>query len=254
VAEIYQNLVPYRTHRAAIGVEMNGDYEDALMRLLAGEGGFLTLESEVAQSELVKELSASNPNTTLYRDFAAATVRLNPDRLAEAGTVGAEGSQVRHEEPDEPPMPSEEEEILVGAGEETPLEVSIADLAPSPEAEPEDDSSPEDSGPEEQLEEDLTEEEGPALEDLVGQDLEPAETLSPEEPQTHGGPVAAIPPSAESTEHCRRCDEVLPEREGLNFCPFCGTDQRLVPCGSCGEEMEPHWRFCVSCGSSMNTD
>ena len=29
VAEIYQNLVPYGSHRDRIGVEMNGDYEDA---------------------------------------------------------------------------------------------------------------------------------------------------------------------------------------------------------------------------------
>jgi hypothetical protein len=39
VAEIYQNLVPYGSHRERIGVEMNGDYEEALIRLLAGEGG-----------------------------------------------------------------------------------------------------------------------------------------------------------------------------------------------------------------------
>ena len=48
VAEIYQNLVPYGLHRDRIGVEMNGDYEDALLRLLAGEGGYLVLESEAA--------------------------------------------------------------------------------------------------------------------------------------------------------------------------------------------------------------
>ena len=37
VAEIYQDLVPYRSHRDLIGVEMNGDYEDALFRMLCGE-------------------------------------------------------------------------------------------------------------------------------------------------------------------------------------------------------------------------
>jgi hypothetical protein len=34
VAEIYQNLVPYGSHRDRIGVRINGDYEDALLRLL----------------------------------------------------------------------------------------------------------------------------------------------------------------------------------------------------------------------------
>lgn len=78
VAEIYQNLVPYGTHRDRIGVEMNGDYEDALLRLLAGEGGYLLLESAPALRALKEELSSSNPNTGLYREYAAVDVRLAP--------------------------------------------------------------------------------------------------------------------------------------------------------------------------------
>ena len=81
VAEIYQNLVPYRTHRDEIGVEMNADYEHALLRLLAGEGDFLTIESKTARQEIREELDSPNPNTGLYRDFAAADVRLNPEKL-----------------------------------------------------------------------------------------------------------------------------------------------------------------------------
>jgi hypothetical protein len=81
VAEIYQNLVPYRTHRDRIGVDMNGDYEDALLRLLAGEGEYLLLESEHARTEISDELSSPNPNTGLYREFAAVDVRLNPLRM-----------------------------------------------------------------------------------------------------------------------------------------------------------------------------
>ena len=81
VAEIYQNLVPYRTHRDRIGVEMNGDYEDALLRLLVGEGEYLLLESEHARREIADELSSPNPNTGVYREYAAADVRLNPLRM-----------------------------------------------------------------------------------------------------------------------------------------------------------------------------
>ena len=81
VAEIYQNLVPYGSHRDRIGVEMNGDYEDALLRLLAGEGDYLILESEAALRNLREELESSNPNTGLYREYAAVDVRLNSDRL-----------------------------------------------------------------------------------------------------------------------------------------------------------------------------
>lgn len=98
VAEIYQNLVPYRTHRDRIGVEMNGDYEDALLRLLAGEGGYLVLESAPALRALREELASHNPNTGLYREFAAVDVRLNPGLIpggvefGVGGWSGAEGS------------------------------------------------------------------------------------------------------------------------------------------------------------------
>lgn len=81
VAEIYQSLVPYRTHRDRIGVEMNGDYEDALLRLLAGEGEFLLLDSDSARDRIRRELQGANPNTGLYREFAALEVRLNPEKL-----------------------------------------------------------------------------------------------------------------------------------------------------------------------------
>ena len=112
VAEIYQNLVPYGTHRDRIGVEMNGDYEDALLRLLAGEGGYLFLESPPALRALREELASSNPNTGLYREYAAVDVRLNPAFLAAAhrppGALGADPSAaVAVEElAPEPPPPS----------------------------------------------------------------------------------------------------------------------------------------------------
>jgi hypothetical protein len=81
VSEIYQNLVPYRTHRDRIGVAMNGDYEDVLLRLLAGEGDYLVLESEHARKEIEQELKTQSPNTGLYREYAAVDVRLNPLRM-----------------------------------------------------------------------------------------------------------------------------------------------------------------------------
>ena len=107
VAEIYQNLIPYRTHRDRLGIEINGDYEDALIRLLAGEGGFLILESPPALRALREELASSNPNTGLYREFAAVDVRLNP-ALVPGGTRIPMGS----------PAPAEA--------------VSMEDLAPDP--------------------------------------------------------------------------------------------------------------------------
>ena len=90
VAEVYQDLVPYGAYRDILGVEMNGDYEHALLRLLAGEGDFVELESEHALREIQEELESVNPNTGLYREFAAVDVRLNPSKIPPADEVPAE--------------------------------------------------------------------------------------------------------------------------------------------------------------------
>lgn len=113
VAEIYQNLVPYGTHRDRVGVEMNGDYEHALLRLLAGEGEYLVLESAAALRALSEELDSTNPNTGIYREYAAVDVRLNPART---GTV---------EIPPEPAIKQEPHGV-------EPMEdlVAVGDLAP----------------------------------------------------------------------------------------------------------------------------
>jgi hypothetical protein len=192
VAEIYQNLVPYSSHRDRIGVEMNGDYEDALLRLLAGQGGYLELESEPALRDLRAELETPNPNTGLYREYAAVDVRLNQGRLdLSADLRGAQDL-------------SEELEV------ERP--VLMADLAPS---------------------EDVTQpiEVVPPGVDVFADDL-----------RTTDDAVSG---------NCQWCRAELPVRENLNFCPFCGTDLKLVPCSECGEELEPDWRFCINCGAAM---
>lgn len=200
VAEIYQNLVPYSSHRDRIGVRMNGDYEDALLRLLAGEGGYLVLESEPALRDLRAELGTPNPNTGLYREYAAVDVRLNQATLDLA--LLAEG------------VPQDLSEEFA-SGE--PL--SVADLAPA-EA---------------------------ALDTLsiVPPGVDVFQDRMPASPPATGAATAAAPNA------CQWCRAELPARDNLNFCPFCGTDLKVVPCNDCGEELEPEWRFCIACGAEV---
>lgn len=201
VAEIYQNLVPYRSHRDRIGVEINGDYEDALLRLLAGEGGYLILDSEAALRELRAELEAANPNTGLYREYAAVDVRLNQAYL----DLSAAGVSETDDLADE----------LGAIGRTT-----VTDLAPS-----------------ESVDGDLQ----------VGE-VEPADVPPPVDVHGNGGKTAAQAPLTA----CRWCRAELPRRDNLNFCPFCGTDVKLVPCPGCGEELDADWRFCISCGTEVS--
>jgi len=89
VAELYQQLVPYRTHRTALGFVSHQDYEAAVLGLLAGTGGFATIEPSEAQDALAAEAASPNPDPTLFREFAGARVRLN-DRLVRAVLSGDE--------------------------------------------------------------------------------------------------------------------------------------------------------------------
>jgi hypothetical protein len=74
VAEIYQDLIPYRTVRTTAGFALNADYEHALLRLLAGDGGYARVEPAEVQSELQLELKSHNPNVGIFRNYAACDV------------------------------------------------------------------------------------------------------------------------------------------------------------------------------------
>ena len=248
VAEIYQNLVPYRTHRDELGVEMNADYEHALLRLLAGEGDFLSIESRTARKEIREELDTPNPNTGLYRDFAAADVRLNPERLdvafldeiaKEAADGAPEESAVdpadekrMEEDMDEGVIEGDAGEADVAEGEYESLEVEPigASLASSQD------------GDEELASEEVTVE---VSGDVEGSEFEEEPTLEPEE----GGVEVDLPPF----ENCPWCREELPEQARVRFCPFCGSNVQLVPCPACGEELKLNWRFCIACGTEVTS-
>jgi predicted RNA-binding Zn-ribbon protein involved in translation (DUF1610 family) len=216
VAEIYQSLVPYGSHRDRIGVEMNGDYEDALVRLLAGEGGYLVLDSDVALQALREELKRVNPNTGFYREFAAVDVRLNQAYLDLSDAA-------RNQLPD--------------IAEELEVKDSVIMTDPAPAA---------DLGM------------VPPSVDILS-DPEPIETsaampasgeeaqLIAEEPQATR--VSAPATSSGGLAECRSCGGDLPAVSSVNFCPFCGSDQTVNRCRSCGSELEPGWDYCPSCGA-----
>ena len=136
VAEIYQSLVPYRSHRDAIGVQMNGDYEDALLRLLAGAGDFVVLESPSALGEIRKELESRNPNTGLFREFPDAAVRLNQDALPPQVPLAPTAFESSVSRPAPPPEaePSNGIDMVEAAAAEA--EETVARYEPVPVVEP----------------------------------------------------------------------------------------------------------------------
>lgn len=63
--------------------------------------------------------------------------------------------------------------------------------------------------------------------------------------QTSGG--AGIGP-----EKCPHCESKLPPHRAVNFCPSCGRSVTLIPCDSCGADLDPGWRYCANCGQDVS--
>jgi len=93
VRDIAERLVPYRTHRAALGLDTGEDYEMTVLRLLAGERGLVEVFPAEVREAFEREASAVNPETGIFRTFPEATALLDPERVAEVrGGPAAIGS------------------------------------------------------------------------------------------------------------------------------------------------------------------
>lgn len=233
VAEIYQSLVPYRTHRDRIGTEMNGDYEHALLRLLAGEGGYVSIESDAARGRLQDELEAVDPDTGIFRNFAACEIRLNldgngPDELESeaAPPEWATGPEPLESGPPVPETRGAESQEAGSQGSQLPGQESQGSEPPGPKRSEAD--SP-----------------GARPSELGGLDPERTKSAADSDPES-----SESPPDEEA---CSWCRERLPARDDLRFCPFCGSRADLYPCPECGAELEESWLFCLACGTEVGS-
>jgi hypothetical protein len=78
VAELYQNLIPYRHNRRELALDTNQDYELTLMRLISGERGYLAGDEEMQQA-LTVELSGRNPDIGAFRQYEQWHVAITND-------------------------------------------------------------------------------------------------------------------------------------------------------------------------------
>ncbi len=248
VAEIYQKLVPYGVHRSRLGVEMNGDYEDALLRLLAGEGEYLRIQSDPARQRIKRELESPNPNTGIYREFAAVGVRLNADRVPPESVRGEEDRS-----------PSADPVTPAGGAASSPHLFELADAV-------------EEEAPAEPARK-ATAAGGRLAGGKGGSPGEVKEatagtaTGSARSADTPAAPVSggkggaareALPTPQVTTgtgqrpTSCPGCSRGLPDRASLRFCPHCGVNVLERGCPTCSEPLEWAWAFCVACGSAVD--
>jgi hypothetical protein len=111
VSELYQNLIPYRHNRREMGIETNQDYEVAVCRLLSGERGYLAVDDAMAGA-IRAELATPNPNTAIFREFAASRITLLSGAERRADEMAVEAASV--------PIDSTPSESMVRAASPAP--------------------------------------------------------------------------------------------------------------------------------------
>src|SRR5438046_2210661 len=128
-AEVYERLVPYRSNRSILKVATHQDYEMAVLRLLAGERGYTSLEPTEVQDALRREAGEANPDTALFRQFPDAILSLN--RLAAERSL--RGDRAYAPPPPPPPAPTPESAEAADREQEQlekpPLEGAAFELA-----------------------------------------------------------------------------------------------------------------------------
>jgi Double zinc ribbon len=218
VSELYQHIIPYRNNRGEMGIEMNGDYEVALMRLLSGERGYLSGDG-VMQASMRDELATSNPDTTAFRLHATAMVALAPEAVRRLDQY-LSGRETKG-------TPRDSRAIAPGgAGGGGGARPSAAVAAAAPRASA---GVPQPARP-------LTPSDAPLIAARRSVGGEDAANI------VAGGTVD------DNTAECRYCAGALPTGRKVVFCPHCGQNLSVQHCPACSTELELGWKFCTTCG------
>ena len=222
IAELHEELVPYRRYRRDLRFESIEDYEMAMLRFLAGDEGYAAVEPAEVRASLHREVSAINPSSGIFRGFGDATVSLN------SSAVMTVLNARRAYEPPPEPQPPAQIELAVEPADANPV-TTVGKPTASIAAEP-----PEDAAPEEEVRE-----------------PEPPLTMSAPPDEPRAAPLEElVPPIPLPT--CFRCSGKLPIGLPVRFCPSCGTRQPNIACMRCGELLGEDWQHCVACGETTN--
>ncbi|HTH66189.1 MAG TPA: zinc ribbon domain-containing protein [Gemmatimonadales bacterium] len=212
-ADLYERLVPYRSNRSRLKVATHQDYEMTVLRLLAGERGLVQLDPPDVREGMQREVTATNPDTSFFRNFPEARVMINrfaAERVLRGDAAGyAPPTAVREPEAEsERDGVEEEEEEPISWTSENPIPpvifptVDRADVEDAPGFEPN----------------------APAFELADAED--------------------SVPP-----RQCPYCGGSLPANRKVNFCPHCGQPPSgELKCPACGSEVDVGWAYCIGCG------
>jgi hypothetical protein len=125
VADIQNEIIPYRSNRRALGLASAEDYEVLLLRLCAGEQGLARTSPPEVQAKFESEIAGGNPDLGLLRTHGDALVSLSGHAVALALAVDPHAAYAPPEVPAEETFGGLAEHTVLpdgGLGEELPLD------------------------------------------------------------------------------------------------------------------------------------
>lgn len=209
VGDLLTSVMPYRTNRRSLAIDSAEDYDMLVLRLCAGEGGFVRMVDEDITQLFNDQLTSPNPDLGILREHPKAEMLLGTEPLAHALGPGPDESYAPPEdEPiDLPPAPRRAEPVV-----EPPVE-PVRRMSFSAEPAP------------------------------------PATPMIPPLPRITAEPTPTGPVLHRDTgARCGFCGGRLPGSRTVNFCPHCGQNQTFTRCPECQSELELGWRHCINCG------
>ncbi|HKV76352.1 MAG TPA: zinc ribbon domain-containing protein [Gemmatimonadales bacterium] len=224
VAELSVDVVPYRHSRRVLALESAEDHEALLLRLVAGEGGFVRLVHDEIRRRFEVEAQSSNPDLGLLREFARAQFLISTEPLAKAlgdglVVVVPPAPPPRPAPPMPPPLPpAQTAEFPVRRPVRPSVDVPLDEVRLSM----------------------------PELDDIVTRHAAPPPPPPTPDPPVHIRRTTTAPPA-----QCSFCGGTLPTGRVVNFCPHCGQNQSMGHCPACQAEVDLDWKHCVKCGQAL---
>jgi hypothetical protein len=130
IGQVREKILPYRTHRRALMLESVEDYETVLLRLVAGERGFVRTLPPAAARRCQEELAGANPDLGVLDELADSTIQITS--LAAAQIVGDEGEIATAPRDDRPPVSASEAPVIASEAKQSRRTAEIASVAPRP--------------------------------------------------------------------------------------------------------------------------
>ena len=272
VSELYQTLVPYRHNRRELQIDTNGDYEIALLRLLAGERGYL--QGETAMHDMVKrELATPNPNSAIFREFAARQVSLGSDTPRTSAREESRAEPVREQRPireqaAELPyasdIPPRYEETPARAQGVPPRDYAFGSsmgsqpTAPAPVTA----STPPAAATNFASPSPMNTQVPGSAQSFTNAPMPTSPPMPTGAANPAGAPTSTTeappaPPARGSAQsgvlggQCRYCSGSLPSGRRTVYCPHCGQNLTIQRCPACATELEMGWKHCITCGRGV---